>query len=167
MRGFFSAPLTGAKVLAITIAAFGVIIAVNLTLAFQAAGTFPGLEVPNSYVASQSFDRDRSAQLSLGWRVVPEYDGEVMRLTLTDRTGRVPRVRDLSASIGRPTHLRDDQRPDFVFRDGIWQAPVTLAPGVWILHVTAHAPDGTLFRQRIDHYHGSTVTGPTGSGAPG
>ena len=41
--------------------AFGVIIAVNLTLAYQAVATFPGLEVKNSYVASQSFDVDREA----------------------------------------------------------------------------------------------------------
>ena len=47
--------------------AFGVIIAVNLTLAFNAVRTFPGLEVKNSYVASQSFDADRAAQNALGW----------------------------------------------------------------------------------------------------
>jgi nitrogen fixation protein FixH len=48
--------------------AFGLIIAVNLTLAFNAIRTFPGLEVKNSYVASQSFDRDRQAQTALDWQ---------------------------------------------------------------------------------------------------
>ena len=43
--------------------AFGVIIAVNLTLAFQAVRTFPGLEVKNSYVASQSFEQERRDQV--------------------------------------------------------------------------------------------------------
>ena len=53
--------LTGRKVLLIMCSAFAVIIGVNLTLAFQAVATFPGLEVKNSYVASQSFDDDRAA----------------------------------------------------------------------------------------------------------
>ena len=51
--------LTGWHVLAIFTAAFGVIIGVNLTLAFNAVATFPGLETGNSYVASQSFDARR------------------------------------------------------------------------------------------------------------
>ena len=40
--------LTGRHVLAITLTAFGVIIAVNLMMAFKAVSTFPGLETPNS-----------------------------------------------------------------------------------------------------------------------
>ncbi len=46
--------------------AFAVIIAVNLVLAFKAVRTFPGLEVENSYVASQTFDAERTAQEALG-----------------------------------------------------------------------------------------------------
>ena len=53
--------------------AFGLIIAVNLTLAFNAIRTFPGLEVKNSYVASQSFDRDRQAQTALDWQVSARF----------------------------------------------------------------------------------------------
>ena len=49
-------PLTGKHVLAITLVAFGVIIGVNVLMAVKAVGTFPGLEVANSYVASQDFD---------------------------------------------------------------------------------------------------------------
>ena len=60
-------PLTGRKVFFITAGAFGVILAANLTLAFSAVGTFPGLETKNSYVESQNFNIDRDAQLALGW----------------------------------------------------------------------------------------------------
>jgi nitrogen fixation protein FixH len=62
-------PLTGPKVFAMFAIGFGIIITVNLTLAFQAVATFPGLETRNSYVASQSFDRDKRAQDALGWTV--------------------------------------------------------------------------------------------------
>ena len=48
--------LTGKHVLVITVGFFGVIIAVNLLMAYKAISTFPGLEVSNSYVASQKFN---------------------------------------------------------------------------------------------------------------
>ncbi|MEL7345657.1 MAG: FixH family protein, partial [Pseudomonadota bacterium] len=47
--------LTGWHVFGMFALAFGIIISVNMTLAFQAVRTFPGLEVKNSYVASQAF----------------------------------------------------------------------------------------------------------------
>ncbi|NNE53354.1 MAG: FixH family protein, partial [Sulfitobacter sp.] len=64
--------------------AFGTIIAVNLTLAFNAVRTFPGLEVKNSYVASQSFDRQREAQLALGWEVSARVEGGELSLTILE-----------------------------------------------------------------------------------
>lgn len=60
-------PLTGRKVLMILLAAFGTILAVNMTLLYNAVKTFPGLEVKNSYVASQTFDDRDIAQRALGW----------------------------------------------------------------------------------------------------
>ena len=149
--------LTGRHVLAITLAGFGVIIAVNLVMAFMAVSTFPGLETPNSYVASQRFDRDRVAQAALGWTVTPEYDGRELTLMVRDSQGNPARVKSLSATIGRPTHVREDQTPRFIYENGIFRAPLTLAPGIWNINVTAEAWDGTVFRQRIDHFSGSRV----------
>ena len=149
--------LTGRHVLAITLAGFGVIIAVNLVMAFMAVSTFPGLETPNSYVASQRFDRDRAAQAALGWTVTPEYDGRELTLMVRDPQGNPARVKSLSATIGRPTHVREDQTPRFIYENGIFRAPLTLAPGIWNINVTAEAWNGTVFRQRIDHFSGSRV----------
>ena len=149
--------LTGRHVLAITLAAFGVIIAVNMVMAFKAVSTFPGLETPNSYVASQRFDRERAAQAALGWIVTPEYDGRELTLVVQDAQGNPARIRSLSATVGRPTHVREDQTPRFIYENGIFRAPLTLAPGIWNINVTAEAWDGTVFRQRIDHFSGSRV----------
>ncbi|SDL03837.1 FixH family protein [Paracoccus chinensis] len=149
--------LTGRHVLAITLAAFGVIIAVNMVMAFKAVSTFPGLETPNSYVASQRFDRERAAQAALGWTVTPEYDGRELTLVVQDAQGNPARIRSLSATVGRPTHVREDQTPRFIYENGIFRAPLTLAPGIWNINVTAEAWDGTVFRQRIDHFSGSRV----------
>ncbi|WP_374421830.1 FixH family protein [Paracoccus sp. (in: a-proteobacteria)] len=149
--------LTGRHVLLITLCAFGVIILVNLVMAVMAVGTFPGLEVKNSYVASQNFDRERAAQQALNWRVTPEYDGREMVLAILDDNGNPAPLRDLSVTVGRPTHQRDDQSPEFTYSGGLYRAPLVLAPGLWNIHLTATARDGTVFRQRIDHYNGNRV----------
>ena len=68
--------LTGKHVLMIFAGAFGVIISVNLVLAYSAIKTFPGLEVKNSYVASQTFNERKAAQEALGWNVsAHHHDG--------------------------------------------------------------------------------------------
>ncbi len=149
--------LTGRHVLMIALAAFGTIIAVNVVLAVFAVRTFPGLEVKNSYVASQSFDRERAAQEALGWTVVPDYDGKVLTLVLRGRDGLPVRAESLTATVGRTTHMRDDITPPFIYENGAYYVPLDLAPGQWNIHVTAVAADGTVFRQRIDHYHGAMV----------
>lgn len=149
---------SGRKMLAFAVGLFGVIIGVNVVLAARAVQTFPGLEVANSYVASQKFDKNRAAQEALGWRAVPYYGDGMMSIVLVDRNDIPAQVIDFKATIGRPTHVREDQTPEFVRdADGVFRAPLSLAPGAWVIHLTAHALDGTLFQQRIDHYHGSRV----------
>ena len=144
--------LTGRHVLFITLSAFGVIIAVNLVMAFLAVGSFPGLEVKNSYVASQQFDRERAAQQNLGWTAKASQEGSQIVIEIVDTTGAHPVLRDFSATIGRPTHKRDDVTPQFEQAGGgIYRAPLKLEPGAWNIHVQAVAPDGTAFRQRLDH----------------
>lgn len=149
--------LTGRHVLIITVSAFAIIIAVNVLMAIKAVGSFPGLEVPNSYVASQTFDDERAAQSALGWTVTPTYDGHELTLAVADEQGLPARVASLTATVGRPTHKRADQTPDFTYEGGVFRAPVRLEPGIWNIHVIATAPDGTEFRQRLDHYAGAVV----------
>lgn len=144
--------ITGWHVLAIFVAFFGVTIAVNVTLAWQAIATFPGLEVTNGYVASQSFDRDRTAQQALGWQLDTGYDPEnrILRLSFSDAAGRPVEVQDLAVLVGRTTESRHDMRPDFVLKAGSYVARADLALGKWMMAVEATAADGTRFRQRID-----------------
>lgn len=142
-------PLTGRKVLLIAVSAFGVIITANLALAFYAVRSFPGLEVRNSYVASQSFDADRRAQESLGWSVAAGLRGDALVLAFTDRAGHPVQVASLAATLGRATHVRDDVTPAFTYGAGEYVAPVQLEPGNWNIRLVASAPDGTEFRQRV------------------
>ena len=144
------AELTGKHVLTITVAAFSVIIAVNLLLAYKAVSTFPGLEVKNSYVASQVFDADRASQLALGWTLTPTYRPGEVRLAFADAQGNSVTLGGLGVLIGRPTETGDDIRPEFVRVDGAYVAGANLAPGKWMMQIDARALDGTAFRQRID-----------------
>lgn len=144
--------ITGRKVFIVFASAFALIIGVNLTLAYQAVATFPGLEVKNSYVASQSFDADRKAQLALGWTVSAQVEGDLLRLSIVDKDGKPVEVTELSGTLGRATEIKNDRTPEFSF-DGIsYVAPVDLAGGNWNLRMVATAADGTQFRQRIVLY---------------
>jgi nitrogen fixation protein FixH len=143
-------PLTGRKVFAIVASAFGVIIAVNIALAVFAVRSFPGLEVANSYVASQHFNERADAQRALGWDVSAHLEGAHLVLAVTDtETGRPVQVAAIEATLGRATHVRDDMTPEFLFSNGVYLAPVTLSPGNWNLRLVARAHDGTEFQQRV------------------
>lgn len=147
-------PLTGWHVLVMFVAFFGVIIAVNVTLAWQAISTFPGLEVQNGYIASQSFDADMAAQKALNWTMAPTYDASAneMRLAFTDAAGLPVTLGSLTALVGRPTETTDDVQLQFQLANGVYAAPATLRQGKWMMAVEAQAADGTRFHQRITFY---------------
>lgn len=142
-------PLTGGKVLAIAVGAFGVILTANLLLATNAVRTFPGLEVDNSYVASQTFDEERQAQEALGWNVDAGVENGVLTIAFRDDSGAPVDVAGIDATLGRATHVQDDRAPDFSYSDGVFTAPVDIEPGNWNVRLLAKAPDGTEFRQRV------------------
>lgn len=71
-------PFTGFHMLGLSVAFFGVIIAVNMTMAMLATRTFGGTVVDNSYVASQKFNgwlAEAQAERALDWRLSAERDG--------------------------------------------------------------------------------------------
>lgn len=141
-------PFTGRKFALILCSGFAVIIAVNLTLAYQAIATFPGLETKNSYVASQSFEADRTAQLALGWDVAAHLEDGVLHLNIEkDGQAIAPKIR--SAVLGRATHVADDQFPELRFDGSAFAAPVALGAGNWNLRLVLEAEDEQLFRQRV------------------
>jgi nitrogen fixation protein FixH len=141
--------ITGRHVLVGFIAAFSVIIGVNLVLAYQAVKTFPGLEVENSYVASQEFNARKAAQEALGWTVRASHADGVLHLSITDREGNPVEVQTLKAILGRATHVRDDVAPAFQFNGLTYEAPVDLRAGNWNIRMIATAKNGTEFRQRV------------------
>ncbi|SEN53121.1 Nitrogen fixation protein FixH [Loktanella fryxellensis] len=140
--------IRGWHVLAAFVTAFGIVIAVNLTLAVQAVRTFPGLEVDNSYVTSQTFDGDRDAQLSLRWDVAATLQGHDLSLRiLQDGQSIAPVIEE--AIFGRATSVARDQTPAFTFDGTALRAVVDGGPGNWNLRLRARSADGIVFQQRI------------------
>jgi nitrogen fixation protein FixH len=142
--------LTGRHVFAITAGAFAVIIGVNMVLAVKAVTTFPGLEVANSYVASQGFDARKAAQERLGWSMTTDWADGRLSLVIADAEGRPVQVDELQVLVGRTTEATDDVWPSFVPAAGGYAAEVALGRGKWMVKVTARAADGTVFEQRSE-----------------
>lgn len=140
--------ITGRHVFAGFALAFGTIITVNLTLAYNAVQTFPGLEVKNSYVASQHFDADRAAQEALNWDVSATVRGDRLHLSILRDGDAVTPVIE-SATFGRATSVAADQTPAFERIAGEMVAPIVAGPGNWNLRLKARAANGVLFQQRI------------------
>jgi nitrogen fixation protein FixH len=140
---------TGRHAAMVFVGAFTVIIGVNIALAVFAVKTFPGLEVKNSYVASQEFDARRSAQVALGWSVRADARDGLVILSITDENGEPVEVVALDATLGRATQIKDDVKPDFQFDGTAYVAPVDLASGNWNIRMTARAENGTEFSQRV------------------
>lgn len=142
--------LTGWHALGIFVGAFTVIVGVNIALAVNAVSTFPGLEVKNSYVASQTFNARRAAQLALGWTVDAQLDGDLLTLSITDADGRPVQAAELDAKVGRPTNVSEDRVPEFIFDGRAYVTRTDLRPGNWDVWLTATAEDGTVFEQRLE-----------------
>ena len=124
---------TGRHAAIVFVSAFGVIIAANIALAVSAVRTFPGLEVANSYVASQEFDARREAQEALGWRLAAQTGGGLLSLAITDASGAPVKAAELNATVGRPTEMADDFTPEDGALSGWGQA----ALGVLIALIVA------------------------------
>lgn len=143
----FTSELTGRKVAAIFIAFFGVVMAVNFTMARFATSTFGGVVVDNSYVASQHFNTWLVAareQKALGWNAalarLPD-DRVVMRMTGAPVSGLA-----VTAVARHPLGRAPDQPLKLVRAlDGAFVSAAALPPGRWLVRIEARV-GGTTWR---------------------
>ena len=140
---------TGWHMLALMLGMFGTIIAVNLWFAYNAIATFPGVEDRNAYVASQKFEVERQAQDALHWDVTASLKDGILSVAILDEAGNPVRAEVVRAIFGRPTHVNDDQTPDFVWNGRAITAPVVAGIGNYNLRLELLAADGTHFRRRF------------------
>ena len=139
---------TGRHMLAIMIAFFGTVIAVNLTMATLATRTFGGTVVDNSYVASQRFNgwlAEGRAQAALGWTSRVEL-AEDRHVEAVLAAGEQPLEGALVSAVASHPLGRAEDRP-LAFEPtgaGRYRSMVPLPEGRWSLHLTVQRGDGRL-----------------------
>ncbi|MCP4183861.1 MAG: hypothetical protein GY761_11170 [Hyphomicrobiales bacterium] len=133
--------LNGYHVAAMFVAFFGVIIAVNFTMAWFASHSWTGLVVKNSYVASQNYNEKIDAaryQMAMGWRTDFDYSNNLLRLSVRDKDNQPIFFDKLNVLIGTPVsenkdrHLVLDQNSS-----GVYQTSIKLTEGVWAYELFA------------------------------
>ena len=129
-------PFTGRHMAAILVAGFGVVVAVNFTMASYAVGGFHGIVVDNSYVASQKFNgwlEQAEASRALGWEATSTRN-ENGYVTLT--TNGVPKGAGVTAELRRP--LGDQEFETLVFApigDGLYRSNTPVSAGRWTMRL--------------------------------
>lgn len=131
--------IRGGHVLAMLLAFFGVIIAVNMVMAYFANSTWSGLVVDNGYVASQNFNKDfakAKAQEALGWDVGFSFDKDSVKVSFADATGAKIDSLTLTGKLQRTVTDKEDQVLTFGWMgSGSYIAPARLAPGLWEVEI--------------------------------
>jgi nitrogen fixation protein FixH len=143
-------PFTGWHMLAVTLAFFGVIIAVNILLAVSATSTFPGLVVENSYVASQNYNEllaAARAQEAAGWRLELSAPGGVVEATLRDASGAPRPGLAVTALAARPSTEGEDRVLTFADTGVGYRADAALPGGQWQIDLEARRGDLLAFRE--------------------
>lgn len=144
---------TGRHMLMILIAFFGVIIAVNFTMAYLANATWTGLVVKNSYVASQEFNAKAAraeAQIARGWVYDLDLSGGRVGFTLTSNSGAPIVAKAVSVTFKRPVSDREDVTVVLSrTADGRWEAAHPLADGAWIAVIDADVGEAEPWRETL------------------
>ena len=131
---------TGRHMAAIMVGFFGVIIAVNFTMARFATATFGGRVVENSYVASQEFNgwlEKAEKQRALGWDAITTWRPD-NRLAV--QLSGVPAEAKVSAISRHPLGRLPDREIAFVPNgEGRFLSSSTLPEGRWLLRLEVTA----------------------------
>jgi nitrogen fixation protein FixH len=154
MTAVIRAKITGKRVLILLAASFGIVFAVNGFFVYKALSTAPGEESGASYEAGLNYNATLAAQRAqdaLRWRHQISQDKSSLRLALLDAAGKPVTQLALDAEIERPAK---PGRMSLAFKEsgeGIYQAPLSVRAGTWIVSITAKSsgsgePSQSLYR---------------------
>ena len=132
---------------------FGVIITVNLVMAYFANSTWSGLVVKNSYVASQEFNgkvEQVKAQEALGWNGMLTSAPGVVRWSLVDAGAKPVAADAVTIRFRRPVTETADATVSLTpAANGDWQAAFPLGEGLWIAVVDVQSAANGLWRETL------------------
>jgi len=146
-----SKTFTGRHMAAILIGFFGVVIAVNLVMAYFASTTFGGLVVENSYVASQKFNgwlAKARAEHDLGWSLDVQRGPTGGRLQVMLDDASLPLAGARITAIARHPLGRLPERDLRFGATGVgrYESMEPLPAGRWIVQITVSAHGKTMHR---------------------
>lgn len=150
--------LTGRKVLAMVLAFFGVIIAVNATLTVFAIETLSGTEVASAYSASIAYQHEIDAahqQNDRHWNVSATAKRDAsgtLNVSIAAHDARDQPITGLAFSVRlqRPVDKRLDRDADLTEQaPGAYGVRLTdVAAGQWDLVIEADSDGAAMFRSR-------------------
>ncbi len=130
---------TGRHMLLIMLAFFGTVVGVNLTLAYFATGSWTGLVVKNSYVASQEFNSRHAARESaesVGWQLAATVESGYLVVRLRDAAGEPLDGVTVAIDAGRPVHEGADRMLSAAPEaPGVYRTGEPLPAGQWNLTI--------------------------------
>ncbi len=143
---------TGKHMLLIIVAFFTVIIAVNAVMATVAIGSWTGLVVENSYVASQQYNDKLAvahARSALGWQGGMDYENGELVFTLVDADGAPVALDGVTVEVSRPIGVEGDRIVELAqVADGSHRIAIDLEGGVWNAAIVARVPGEADYEHR-------------------
>ena len=144
-------PITGWHIATMFLGFFGIVFAVNISMAVMAYRSWTGLVVENSYVASQQFNADVAAHKkseSLGISHQLHYTNGKLILALVGADGKPMDTDKVQISIGRPVDDGEDLKLVAArSASGQFEATAKLGNGVWSGELSALVEGSQLWRQ--------------------
>ncbi len=132
---------TGRHMAIIMVSFFGVIIAVNLTMATLASRSWTGLVVKNSYVESQKFNsvlQQSREQAALNWTGEFSQSASGVKFELRQADGKIVEAEKIVVILRRPaTEVLDQLIPMKSVGNGSYSGDVKLDGGAWSAEIRA------------------------------
>lgn len=132
---------TGRHMVLVLVAFFGVVITVNLFMAWQATRSWSGLVVPNTYVASQQFNSKVAVQRAMAATGITgklAVEGDVVSFTISQPDQRPVDVDKVVVNFLRPVGTEQDFSVELTrTAPGVYSVKHEVRPGQWIAEVKA------------------------------
>ncbi len=143
---------TGRHMLIILICFFGVITAMNLTFAWFALGSWPGLLEQNGYQGSQSYNSqiaESRVQRELRWRSEISFSNGNLELIIKTPDGVTVSDLEIVAAVGRPTHELENSDILLAETDGAYATTIMLEEGQWVIAIRASLEGNVVYRRNF------------------
>lgn len=143
MKSIFSPPLTGWHILAMLVAFFGVIFAVNGVFVYVAEKSFSGLETRHPFTKGLDYNQkiaDAEMQRKRGWHVSLDQSDKSLTIKYLDREGNPVDGLAVTAALSRAATDRYDHRQSLkALGEGRYSLALDTLPlrGEWLVRIEA------------------------------